>query len=130
VLKDNDALVAIVKQRIADHHAAEAKRLEAEREKIRIEETAKAQAAITLPPPANRSTEPAIQPAAQAVQAPTGGQPQEPAVIAATITTGHLHDLIDDATKDMTTDELLAVLSFATTVRIERNQPVMRSRAA
>ena len=130
VLKDNDALVAIVKQRIAEHQAAEAKRLEAEREKIRIEETAKAQAAITLPPPANRSTEPAIQPAAQAVQAPSGGQPQEPAVIAATITTGHLHDLIDDATKDMTTDELLAVLSFATTVRIERNQPVMRSRAA
>lgn len=41
VMKANDDLVALVKMRISDHAAAEAKRLEAEREKIRAEEQAK-----------------------------------------------------------------------------------------
>lgn len=43
VLKDADAVDAIVKGRIAEHKAAEEKRLEAERAKIRAEEEAKAQ---------------------------------------------------------------------------------------
>jgi hypothetical protein len=43
VLKANDDLTALVKMRISEHDAAEAKRLEAEREKIREEEQAKAQ---------------------------------------------------------------------------------------
>ena len=42
VLKDNDDLVAIIKSRIAEHKEAEQKRLEAERERIRAEEEAKA----------------------------------------------------------------------------------------
>lgn len=41
VLKANDDLTALVKSRIAEHEAAEAKRLEAERERIRAEESAK-----------------------------------------------------------------------------------------
>lgn len=41
VLLDADSIEAIIKCRIADHKAAEGKRLEAEREKIRAEESAK-----------------------------------------------------------------------------------------
>ena len=41
VLKAPDDLTALVKTRIADHQAAEAKRLEAERERIRAEEQAR-----------------------------------------------------------------------------------------
>lgn len=41
VLKANDDLTALVKSRIAEHEAAEAKRLEVERERIRAEEAAK-----------------------------------------------------------------------------------------
>jgi predicted phage-related endonuclease len=43
VLKANDDLTALVKTRIAEHHATETKRMEAEREKIRQEEAAKLQ---------------------------------------------------------------------------------------
>lgn len=41
VLKQNDDLVLLIKSRIADHQAAEEKRLAVEREKIRAEEAAK-----------------------------------------------------------------------------------------
>lgn len=41
VLKMNDDLAALVKSRIAEHEAAEAKRLDAERERIRAEEAEK-----------------------------------------------------------------------------------------
>lgn len=41
VMKANDDLTALVKSRIADHQQAEAKRLDAERERIRKEEAAK-----------------------------------------------------------------------------------------
>ena len=43
VLKNNDDLVNLIKLRITEHQAAEAKRLEAEREKIRAEESARAE---------------------------------------------------------------------------------------
>lgn len=43
VLKDNSDLVLLINARISEHQQAEAKRLEAEREKIRQEEQAKAQ---------------------------------------------------------------------------------------
>ncbi|MDB5813506.1 MAG: hypothetical protein JWN23_623 [Rhodocyclales bacterium] len=43
VLKQNDDLIALVKTRIAEHQAAEAKRLDAERQRIRAEEQAKAE---------------------------------------------------------------------------------------
>lgn len=46
-----------------------------------------------------------------------------PAAIAAQpMTPGRLHDLIDEATQDMTTDELRAVLDFAASVRAGRQQ--------
>lgn len=44
VLKANDDCIAIIKLRIAEHQATEAKRIEAERERIRAEEAAKLQA--------------------------------------------------------------------------------------
>ncbi len=46
VLKANDDLVALIKSRIADHKAAEEKRLEAERERIRAEEAPKPEAKV------------------------------------------------------------------------------------
>jgi len=46
VLKDADGFLAIVQQRITAHKEQEAKRLEAEREKMRIEEEAKAAAKV------------------------------------------------------------------------------------
>lgn len=46
VLKENDGLVALIKVRIAEHEAAETRRLESERERIRQEEQAKAGAAV------------------------------------------------------------------------------------
>lgn len=41
VLKDNDDVVNVIKLRIAEHQAAEEKRIQAEREKIRLEEQQK-----------------------------------------------------------------------------------------
>lgn len=46
ILKAPDDLALVIKTRIADHEAAEAKRLEAEREKIRAEEEARAAAKV------------------------------------------------------------------------------------
>lgn len=50
-MKPAEDFAAIVKSRIADHKEAEQKKLDAEREKIRQEEEAKAQAAQTKPEP-------------------------------------------------------------------------------
>lgn len=64
VLKAPDDLTALVKLRIAEHQAAEQKRLDAEREKIRAEEAeklARQQAAQVAPPP---TATPAIAPVA------------------------------------------------------------------
>lgn len=57
VLKANDDLIATIKTRIAEHKAAEDKRLEDERAKIRQEEEAKAQASIQSEPKAALSVE-------------------------------------------------------------------------
>lgn len=65
VLKANDDLTMLVKQRLADHQAAEEKKLEAERERIRSEEAAKAQVAQVVQ-----------QPVQQAVQQPAPVQKQ------------------------------------------------------
>jgi len=46
VLKANDDLVTLIKVRISEHKAAEEKRLEADRERIRQEEAAKAEAKV------------------------------------------------------------------------------------
>ncbi len=97
VLKANDDLVTLIKMRITEHKSAEEKRLEAERAKIRAEEEAKAaekvqqEQAAAAQAAAEKikqdaaaiANETATQPAAQAVQAPTGGRPQEPGVVAA-----------------------------------------------
>lgn len=49
VLKANEDLILVINSRLAEHKAAEDKRLEAEREKIRKEEEARAQAAVPAP---------------------------------------------------------------------------------
>lgn len=104
VLKEADDLTALVKVRIAEHAAAEAKRLEQEREKIRAEETEKlarkaeqerireekrlmdeSMARRVEEERLSRTDQPAATPAAQAVQALTGSQPQEPAPAAAPV---------------------------------------------
>jgi len=46
VLKDNDAVAAIIKQRVAEHLAAEAAKEEATRQRIRAEEEARAAAKV------------------------------------------------------------------------------------
>ena len=61
VLKANDDLTMLVKQRIADHQAAEDKKLEAERERIRSEEDARAQVTQVVQQP--------VQEVVQSVQA-------------------------------------------------------------
>lgn len=110
VLKDNADLVAVIKTRIADHSAAEEKRLEAEREKIRAEEQAKM-----------RTTEPALPPAAQAVQAPSGGQPQEPAATAAIPAIWQAaRDRVVLLLDDLSVAELGMVESAINDIRVER----------
>jgi hypothetical protein len=56
-LKENADLVLLVKARIAEHKAAEEKRLEAERERIRAEEAAKAIAAAQIQEPAKQDSQ-------------------------------------------------------------------------
>lgn len=68
IAKQNDDFTALVKTRIAEHAAKEAKRIEAEREKIRAEEEAKAKAKME-----QETAKPVRE---QAVVAPTGSQPQ------------------------------------------------------
>ncbi|HVL77607.1 MAG TPA: YqaJ viral recombinase family protein [Noviherbaspirillum sp.] len=69
VSKDHETLGLIVKQRIADHQAAEAKRLEAERERIAAEERAKAEAKVRAEQAAREKAEREATAAAQRQQA-------------------------------------------------------------
>jgi predicted phage-related endonuclease len=71
VQKAPDDLAALVKARIADHEAAEAKRLEAERERIRQEEQAKAQREIEQRQAAERAAAAPAPALAPAPAAPT-----------------------------------------------------------
>lgn len=103
VMKADDDLIALIKVRITEHQAAEAAKMEAERVRIQAQEEAKAKAAQDALLAAERAkmeadvrakveAEAAAKLAeenalieslpAKAVQAPTGGQPQEVAVIA------------------------------------------------
>jgi predicted phage-related endonuclease len=101
--KANDDLVLVIRSRIADHIAAEAKKLEAIKEAARIEaeknaaakvkaaDEVAAQAPITLPVPANRSPEPAA-PATPTHKGITGS--------------ARLLDRLDDLARQMTEREL------------------------
>jgi hypothetical protein len=152
VMKESEDLRLVVKVRIADHEAAEEKRIEAEREKIRVEEEAKATAkakaeqeeaerqrkaseesAAKAPaevkaasPLIQQITEPAPQPArSDTVQAPSGGQPQAPAVVAAPVANvvmgnAKLRDQIDDALRDLTGPELTKVIEAIASIRKSR----------
>lgn len=68
VLKANDDLIAVIKSRISEHEAGQAKKLEAQREQIRLEELAKIEreASLAASPP-----EPAqVEPVAASILAP------------------------------------------------------------
>ena len=73
VLKDPEFVEMAIKNRVAEHHAIEAARIETERQRIATEERAKAEADIAE---AKRASEEAIAKAAQ--QAPIAVQPRQP----------------------------------------------------
>lgn len=116
VMKAPDDLGLVIKSRIADHQAAEAKREEETRERIRAEEQAKAAADAAAKIERDRLTEanqtryeePATQAAAKAAPAATGGASATPAVAAHTGITGsaRLLDRLDDLARQMTEREL------------------------
>lgn len=102
IQKVNDDLVVLIKSRIQDHVVAEERRLADERAKIRAEEEAKATARAKADQESaarqerlaqqarddverqRKATETAAQPVhSNVVQAPSGGQPQAPAALAA-----------------------------------------------
>jgi putative phage-type endonuclease len=111
VLKDNDSLVAIIKQRIAEHEAAEAKR--------KADEAAAQAVAVPAP----------VAPSPAIAQADAQGAAGERAAAhvsrgsggGSMLTTGRMHDLIDEATKDMSVEELRVVLEAAKEVRARRS---------
>lgn len=78
VHKDPEAVAAIVSQRVAEHRAAEDRRLEADRERIRAEERARAEAdaaitrAATATPAAAHAAPVAAEQAQAVVEAPEG----------------------------------------------------------
>ncbi len=111
VLKDNDSLVAIIKQRIAEHEAAETKRKAAE---AAAQAAAAPVAAAPSPAIAQADAQSAAgeRAAAQVPRAASGG--------GSMLTTGRMHDLIDEATKDMTVDELCIVLEVVKEIRAKR----------
>lgn len=68
VLKANDDLIAVIKSRISEHEAEQAKKLEAQREQIRLEELAKIEREASL---AGSPPEPAkVEPVAASIPAP------------------------------------------------------------
>ncbi len=108
-MKAPDDLALVIKSRIQDHVIAEEKRIAAEREKIRAEEEAKAAAKVKAEQEEaarqerlaqqarddverqRMATETAAQPVqSNLVQAPSGGQPQAPAALAAHTEPAHL----------------------------------------
>jgi hypothetical protein len=124
--KAPDDLALVIKSRIADHQAAEAKREAETRERIRAEESARlatqALAEVKAASPMiQQITEPAAQPAAPAV---TQAIPPAPAVVAAPIhvTTGtaRIRDLIDDALVDCNADELSRIFNAIQVIKEER----------
>lgn len=125
VIKANDDLVAVIKSRIAEHKAAEDKRLEAERERIRAEEEAKALAAQQA---IAKSAGDAGAPAGPAVPQPAGERMEAAHAAAAwpapvrepAMTTGRAHDMLDELTADMTVSELAEVLDAARVVLARR----------
>ena len=146
IQKANDDLVVLIKSRIQEHEAAEAKRLEAEREKIRAEEEAKATAKAKAEQDeaerqrkaseeaaakierdrltdANqtRYEESAAQPTVSTV---TQAIPPASAVVAAPIhlTTGtaRIRDLIDYALIDCNADELSRIFNAIQAIKEER----------
>jgi hypothetical protein len=82
VLKANDDLTGLVKLRIAEYQAAEEKRLEAERERIRAEESAKLAAAeerrVAVTAVAQPAPAPTTAPAAAPAPAPALAQTHAP----------------------------------------------------
>jgi len=120
VLKGEDDLALLIKSRIQGHEAAEAKRLETEREKIAAEERAKIAAQNTPPP------EPAIAPAKERnAETPAPGErktaPVQPAHVGITGSAKVL-DEIDDYLRTFTLADLLRVKEFCGMVASQREK--------
>jgi predicted phage-related endonuclease len=148
VMKESEDLRLVVKVRIADHEAAEEKRIEAEREKIRVEEEAKAAAKIKAEQEeaerqrkANEAIESLAQinannasasaalartePAAQPAPVASSTRLEETVVAAApaaNVVMGNakLRDQIDDALRDLTGPELTKVIEAIASIRNSR----------
>jgi hypothetical protein len=122
VMKANDDLVMLIKSRISGHQAAEAKRLEAERERIRQEEVAKLerqQAKERL----QLETGAAAQKPAPPLPAQAISQvPPAPLRPVATSITGitRLRGQIAEALADMLPDELNQVIEAINAIRAQR----------
>ncbi len=100
----------IVIKRIDDHKAAEAKRIEAERDRIRAEEAAKLATQAPSAPtaaPTNGAAPPAVQPAPTLAASPRLNEQQ-------------LRALINASLADMTVDELQRSLDAIHAVIAER----------
>lgn len=111
VLKANDDLTALVKLRISEHRAAEDRRLEGERERIRQEEAAKLAIHTPATPtaaPTNGAASPPAQPA--------------PAAAGPRLSVQQLRALINASLADMTQDELQRSLDAIHAVIAERQQ--------
>lgn len=105
VTKANDDFTALVRLRIAEHKAAEATRLEQEREKIRQEETARAQAQAAPAGPA-----PVITPS----------EPATPQAVSQGV--AKLRVLIAAELHDMSPGELQRALNALRNIKAERQQ--------
>ena len=83
VLKDAEAMQAIARNRVAEHEAAEAKRLEAERARIRAEEEAKvrAEAKLRAEQAAQITPAPAVAPTCTAAPSQEGAKVATPVAV-------------------------------------------------
>lgn len=138
-VKDADGFEAIVLQRINQHAESERKRLDAERDRIRIEEERKANAKAAAEKAAedaareeknrewrdaqNTTTEPAIAPATRIAETPAPGKretaPVQPAHQGIT-GSAKILDEIDDILRGFTLADLIRVRDFAAQVAGQR----------
>lgn len=122
--KEPEDFQALAALRIGNHKQAEAKRLEAERERIRAQEQAKAEAAVHAEQEAKRQAEEAqaaqvAQAAIQQAAAPAPAAPAAPAVSGETMTLGQINTLLTPIKIDAAG---LAELGFtATTVKAAKH---------
>lgn len=156
ILKANDDLVTLIKMRIAEHKEAEEKRLEAERDRIRLEEAAKAKAAaeeaarkaaaeLAANEAAKAAAAPGVEAAPQAIQEPiqavsapaandmSAGLRAAPTVIGVDMASGPDQTVIVDTGATMKLGQIAELLGFDLPAKFLSSigfEPVGRERAA